>query len=187
MGRHSLNEHNHSLVSRIASLGVLVGAATLVTSQTAVAAPDSVWDKVAECESSGQWNLNRGKYDGGLQFLPATWNAYGGREFAQFAYQASRSEQIKVAERVLAGQGWNAWPVCSRRAGVRSHGPTRDHGPAAVVQARSTPTSGASVHAHVVVAGDTLSKIAPQNWREIAKKNNIADPNLIFPGQVINL
>jgi len=81
--------------------------------------PRSVWDDLAECESNGTWHINTGTYDGGLQFLPATWNAYGGREYAQYAWQATREQQIEIAERVLNDVGWQAWPACSRRLGLR--------------------------------------------------------------------
>lgn len=80
----------------------------------------NIWDRVAECESGQNWSYNGGSgYDGGLQFLPGTWRAYGGREFAEFAHQASREQQIIVAERVLADVGWRAWPACSRKLGLR--------------------------------------------------------------------
>ncbi len=75
------------------------------------------WDALARCESGGNWAANTGNgYYGGLQFSPSTWRAYGG---SGLPHQASRGAQIAVAERVLAGQGWGAWPSCSRRAGLR--------------------------------------------------------------------
>lgn len=80
----------------------------------------SVWDRVAQCESGGNWSINTGNpYSGGLQFLPSTWQAFGGNEFAPAAHQATRAQQIVVAERVLAGQGWGAWPACSAKLGLR--------------------------------------------------------------------
>jgi hypothetical protein len=76
------------------------------------------WYAIAACESGGRWNLNSGNgFWGGLQFLPSTWFAYGGGAFngvGPFPYSAG--EQIAVAERVLAGQGPNAWPNCFRWA-----------------------------------------------------------------------
>ena len=88
------------------------------------AAPDvrrgDVWDRLAECEAGGNWDYNGGSgYDGGLQFLPSTWRAYNGADFAEYAWQATREQQIAVAERVLADAGWRAWPTCSRRLGLR--------------------------------------------------------------------
>jgi hypothetical protein len=77
-----------------------------------------VWDRLAQCESSGNWHINA-YHDGGLQFLPSTWNAYKLPGYPAFAYQASRAQQIAVGQRVLAAQGWKAWPVCSRRLGLR--------------------------------------------------------------------
>lgn len=80
----------------------------------------SVWDRLAECESGQRWSYNGGSgYDGGLQFLPSTWRAYGGREYAEYAWQASRAQQIDIAERVLDDVGWGAWPTCSRKLGLR--------------------------------------------------------------------
>jgi hypothetical protein len=77
----------------------------------------SVWDTLAQCESSGRWNTNTGNgFAGGLQFTPGTWRAYGG---VGSPATASRAEQIAVAERVLAVQGWRAWPACSRALGLR--------------------------------------------------------------------
>jgi len=81
---------------------------------------NTVWDKLAQCESSGQWRINTGNgFFGGLQFLPATWLGFGGGAYAPRADMATREQQIIVAERVLAGQGWNAWPECSRQLGLR--------------------------------------------------------------------
>ena len=69
------------------------------------------WDAIAQCESGGRWHLNS-TYDGGLQFHPDTWLAYGGGRYARYAYQATREQQIAIAEKVLAGQGPGAWPNC---------------------------------------------------------------------------
>lgn len=78
----------------------------------------SVWDRLASCESSGRWNASTGNgFAGGLQFQLSTWRAYGGTGSPA---QASRAQQIAVAQRVLAGQGWAAaWPACSRQLGLR--------------------------------------------------------------------
>ena len=66
-----------------------------------------MWDKVAYCESGGNWAINLGSgYYGGLQMLGSTWRNYGGTEFAPTADQASREQQIAVAERILADVGW---------------------------------------------------------------------------------
>ncbi len=83
------------------------------------AASGDVWDRLAQCESAGRWSLNVGTFDGGLQFLPSTWRAYGGARYAPSANLATREQQIAVAERVLAGQGWKAWPACARKLGLR--------------------------------------------------------------------
>ena len=94
-------------------------AATLSAAAPAVAG-GSVWDSIAQCESGGNWATNTGNgYQGGLQFSPSTWAGYGGTEYAATADQATREQQIAVAERVQAAQGWGAWPACTARLGIR--------------------------------------------------------------------
>ena len=78
--------------------------------------PASTWDRLAQCESGGRWHLETGNgFHGGLQFTTATWIAYGGGRYAHDANHTSKQNQIRVAH----GQGWAAWPVCSRRIGLR--------------------------------------------------------------------
>lgn len=79
------------------------------------------WDAVKNCESPGLgWDANTGNgYEGGLQFHPRTWSAYRPGDFPPRAHMATREQQILVAERVLAEQGWAAWPTCSRKLGLR--------------------------------------------------------------------
>jgi LysM repeat protein len=87
------------------------------TRSAAAPASGSVWDRLAQCESGGNWGINTGNgYSGGLQFAPGTWAAHGG---SGSAHNASRAEQIRVAERVRASQGWGAWPACSSKLGLR--------------------------------------------------------------------
>ncbi|MEV0976691.1 transglycosylase family protein [Streptomyces sp. NPDC049915] len=88
-------------------------AAPLMAAGNASAATTSEWDAVAQCESGGNWSINTGNgYYGGLQFSASTWAAYGGTAYAPQANQASKAQQIQVAEKVLASQGKGAWPVC---------------------------------------------------------------------------
>lgn len=90
-----------------------------------VSSSGSVWDRLAQCESHGEWDYGPHStwgsriYEGGLQFHPRTWDAYKPAGYPARAYQASREQQIVVGERVLAAQGWGAWPHCSRVIGVR--------------------------------------------------------------------
>ena len=77
----------------------------------------SVWDRLAQCESGGNWSINTGNgFYGGLQFSLSTWRAYGG---TGMPHEASREEQIAVAERVQDAQGWGAWPGCTAKLGIR--------------------------------------------------------------------
>ena len=97
------------------------GRATVLVDQVIVdtgrAEPPGVWDLLALCESSGRWDLDSGNgYFGGLQFLPSSWAFVGG---TGLPHQHSREEQIARAKVLLAYQGWVAWPVCSRKLGLR--------------------------------------------------------------------
>lgn len=198
--------------TRIAALGVAV-AAPVALAGTAQAAPVTVWDRVADCESSGTWDIDTGNgYSGGLQFTPDTWKGFGGLAYAPSADQASKAEQIIVAERTLAKQGWGAWPVCSVKAGARSAvaNPSPQTGPkhAKVVKtvkaypkrvapvAKKTPEKTVSAPAegdYVVVSGDTLDAISRSHgidaWPRLfdANRDVIANPDLIFPGQRLKM
>jgi len=77
------------------------------------------WTPILACESGGNWAYNDGTYYGGLNFARGTWTSYGGGAYASTADQATPSQQIEIAEKVLIGQGWGAWPACSRKAGYR--------------------------------------------------------------------
>ena len=101
-------------------LAVFGALASTLVAAPAEAASVRAWDKLAHCESGGRWHINTGNgYYGGLQFSHSTWRAFGGGRFASNAHRATKGEQIKVGERVRSAQGWKAWPVCSRRAGLR--------------------------------------------------------------------
>ncbi|MFC7402068.1 transglycosylase family protein [Citricoccus sp. GCM10030269] len=94
----------------------IAGAGLTALSAPATAAPQSSWDALAQCESGGNWSINTGNgYYGGLQFTPSTWRAFGG---SGMPHQASKAEQIRVAENTLAAQGWGAWPACSAKLGL---------------------------------------------------------------------
>ncbi|MCQ9185170.1 LysM peptidoglycan-binding domain-containing protein [Streptomyces sp. IBSBF 2953] len=93
----------------------------------AAAADSGVWDRIAQCESGGNWHIDTGNgYYGGLQFSAGTWRAYGGAAYAPTADKASRAQQISVAAKVQNSQGWGAWPTCSTRAGATGSAPGAD-------------------------------------------------------------
>lgn len=74
------------------------------------------WNRIAQCESGGNWSINTGNgYYGGLQFSRSTWLAFGGGKYAPTANKATKDQQMEIADKVLKVQGWGAWPVCSRR------------------------------------------------------------------------
>ncbi|MBD5830847.1 transglycosylase family protein [Janibacter melonis] len=103
-------------VAVLAATGAVVGGIGLASS---AGAAGTVWDRVAACESGQNWSINTGNgYYGGLQFSAQTWSGFGGGRYAAYAHQATRSQQIEIAQKVLRVQGPGAWPVCSRRAGL---------------------------------------------------------------------
>lgn len=92
----------------------------VATQAAPAAAGGSVWDQLAQCESSGNWSINSGNgYSGGLQFVQSTWAANGGTSYAPSASQATRDQQIAVAENIRAASGnYSAWPACSAKLGL---------------------------------------------------------------------
>lgn len=174
--------------TRFAAIAGVTGAAVaapLLGATSASAATASEWDQVAQCESGGNWSINTGNgYYGGLQFSASTWAAYGGTQYAASADQASKTQQIAVAEKVLAGQGKGAWPNCGvslsnaafdggsadsgatqpaqpKRAEVPT---TRSERPAAPAKPAKPAATAKSFKKgdgeYKVKAGDTLGKIA---------------------------
>jgi hypothetical protein len=119
-GLHRKPSTTGRTVAKVAATGALLGGAGLALSAPAAnAATDSQWDKVASCESGGNWAINTGNgYHGGLQFSQSTWASYGGTQYAPTANQASKAAQIAIGEKVLAGQGHGAWPVCGGGLGA---------------------------------------------------------------------
>jgi nucleoid-associated protein YgaU len=125
-----------------------VSAAGLALSATAAnaATPASTWDALAQCESGGNWAINTGNgFSGGLQFTPQTWAGFGGTGSPE---NASRAQQIAVAERVQATQGWGAWPACAAKLGLSGGGGA----PAPQIQPQSAPVQAAPVQAAPVQA-----------------------------------
>ncbi len=173
----------------------LAGAAALFGPASPAQASSVNWDAIAQCESGGNWSINTGNgYYGGLQFSRSTWKAYGGGKYASTANKASRAEQIKIAEKVLDGQGIGAWPVCGKKAGsTKTYKASKVAAkkPAKAVARSSVKKTGRT---YVVRSGDTLAKIAAQHhvkggWRALYQLNTsvLDSPNRIFPGQRLAL
>ena len=138
-GRHRKQTTNTTTktLAKVALTGaVLGGGAALMGTGSASAATDAEWNQVAQCESGGNWAINTGNgYHGGLQFSPSTWAGHGGTQFAPTADQATREQQIVVAERVLGSQGKGAWPVC----GTGLSGATQRTAPAEIPKTLELP------------------------------------------------
>lgn len=120
--------------------------ASVVASTPAQAAAGGVWDRVAQCESGGNWNINTGNgFSGGLQFTQGSWRAAGGTRYAAKPHHASRAAQIAVAQNLLRMQGPGAWPVCSRRAGLtRANGLSASFAGVARASASKAPARSTS-------------------------------------------
>ncbi|WP_416485686.1 transglycosylase family protein [Streptomyces sp. CL12] len=193
----------------LAGAALLAPLGLLAATGNAAAADNGVWDRIAQCESGGNWHINTGNgYYGGLQFSAHTWSAYGGGAYASTADRASRSAQIAVATRVQRAQGWGAWPVCSGRAGAMGSAPspvsldkgstTKKSAPSRTPRTSNTSntpkTSKAPSHpsrgtgGYIVREGDTLSGIAARHgvgWHHLYEANRSVigtDPDLIVPG-----
>lgn len=80
-------------------------------------AHDAVWDRLAQCETAGNWSMQGARYSGGLGFYNGTWNDFGGRQFAPNAGMATREQQIVVAERVRDRFGYTGWG-CAPKVGL---------------------------------------------------------------------
>ncbi|MFJ8200177.1 transglycosylase family protein [Streptomyces sp. NPDC096152] len=209
-----------SKATRAIALAGVTGAAVaapLMATGTASAATASEWDAVAQCESGGNWSINTGNgFYGGLQFTNSTWAAFGGTAYASRADLASKSQQIAVAEKVLASQGKGAWPVCGKNLSSTPYSggtgtstkstTTRSTEKQAANRSATRPAAKKTVTTptgkkvkkgdgeYKVVAGDTLSTIAQKHkvqggWKKLFELNKdiVQDANLIYPGQQLHL
>lgn len=171
---------NTTRTTRVATLVVTgaAAAAAITAGGTGTAHADGVWDRVAQCESGGNWGISTGNgFSGGLQFTPSTWRAFGGTGSAQ---HASKSEQIRVAKRVLAGQGPGAWPVCSKRAGLTRANGGADGGSFT----KSTVQKSTVKKAKKVVKTERRVEVAPKAERrvEVAPKAETA-PKKVYKSE----
>jgi resuscitation-promoting factor RpfA len=167
----------------------LVAGGVLATAAPAEAAPTRTWDRLAQCESSGNWHIDTGNgYYGGLQFSMSTWRAHGG---SGNPAHATKTKQISVAEKVLSSQGWGAWPSCSSRLGLHG-GPAPAHHAKHAVEKKAKPVT-ASKRTVIVRSGDTLTRIATRahvrgGWRRLAAANpQLRNPDVLRVGQRLHL
>jgi hypothetical protein len=90
---------------------------TAAQQAAAKASRDSIWDRIAACETQGDWSMRGSSFSGGVGFSNAAWSQWGGSEFAPNAGQATREQQIVVAERIRASVGMGAWG-CAKKLGL---------------------------------------------------------------------
>jgi nucleoid-associated protein YgaU len=178
-GRH----RSPSTTTRIAAVGAVgVGtiAASVIAPAAAHAATGAQWDRVANCESGDNWHINTGNgYYGGLQFSASTWTSFDTNNYASRADLASRTQQIDVAEHVLARQGWGAWPVCSQdrgEPGPVDHTHHTHHAHKLLSHHHAKVTKHGGWVRYTVKRGDTLVDIARRHnveggWHTIYREN----------------
>ncbi|WP_271632195.1 LysM peptidoglycan-binding domain-containing protein [Solicola gregarius] len=201
--RHRAETTRRSPRIAAATVGAAAAVAVPVVGgmSPASAADDSTWDRLAQCESGGDWSINTGNgYYGGVQFSSSTWSAFGGGQYAERADLATRAQQIAIAEKVLDGQGWGAWPACSASLGLTDADAAGTPG-APTSGDQSEPSRDAdrapvdsSSGSYTVESGDTLSKIAQAEgvdggWRALydANRDSVSDPTLIYVGDQLQL
>lgn len=158
-GRHRRATRTEKVVAGATVMGVGL-ALPLTLTGNAQAADVSVWDKVAKCESSGNWSYNGSSgFDGGLQFLDSTWDAYKPNGYPASANQATKAQQIVVAEKVLASQGASAWPKCSVVAGLTTS-MAEPHKQAATTQSIPKTTTPKATPVKASAKGDKAASYA---------------------------
>ncbi|GAA3374230.1 transglycosylase family protein [Streptomyces racemochromogenes] len=170
-GRH--RRYQPSSINR-ASLVVTAGGAgialPLIGATGAQAASVDTWNKVANCESTNNWQINSGNgYYGGLQFSQSTWREFGGTAYAPRADLATKAQQIAVAEKVLKGQGPRAWPACGPQAGLSRSGPA----PALGTKAPAKP---AAKPAAKPPAAEPAAKPSGQAHRDLVRLTKATTP-----------
>ena len=107
---------NTSIRRTAAALAIGGAVAATLSMPAANAVDGATWDALAQCESGGNWSINTGNgFYGGLQFTQQSWNGVG---MSGSPATASRAQQIEAGERLLAIQGWGAWPACSAKLGL---------------------------------------------------------------------
>ncbi|MCQ2000117.1 transglycosylase family protein [Arthrobacter zhaoxinii] len=159
------------------------GAAGLVGMAAPANAASMDWDALAQCESGGNWAINTGNgYSGGLQFSPSTWAAFGGTGDAA---NASREQQIAVAERVLAEQGPGAWPACTAKLGLTgatANPQAAQPAPAAPVETYTEPAPVVeAAPAPVVEAAPVETYTEPAPVVEAAPVETYVQPQTVAP------
>lgn len=158
-----------SLTTRVIGTAVTGGAVIfggMATAPSASAASSDVWDRVAACESGGNWSIATGNgFYGGLQFTPSSWRAAGGTRYASMPHRATKAQQIAAAQNLLRQQGPGAWPVCSKKAGLnRSNGLASSGGASTASRSATRTVKAKAVNAPVrgLASRDTVRDL--QSW-----------------------
>jgi LysM repeat protein len=202
-GKHRKQSRAVRGIAKVVVAGAIVAVPLSIAAVPASADTSNInWDAIAQCESGGNWSINTGNgYYGGLQFDEGTWKSNGGTGNPA---NASRDEQIAVANRVAAARGTSPWPVCGTHGGSSTHTSSTSHHSSKPTTKKVTTHKAATPAAttvapqsapngdYTVAAGDTLSSIAQKQnvaggWEALWNKNKsiVPNANLIFPGQAL--
>ncbi|EHN72808.1 secreted protein [Streptomyces coelicoflavus ZG0656] len=173
-GRHRRPRQAPALVVAAGVTGSAI-AIPLLGATGAHAADGANWDRVAECETGGAWSQNSGNgYYGGLQLSQEVWEQYGGLDYAPSADQASRSQQIRIAEKIHADQGIAAWPTCGLLAGL-------GNGPG--VSSGGSDASGDGASEGTDASGETDGSGASESPTNTEKPESSQSPESSEPSQ----
>ena len=151
----------HAQPSRLAPLLAAGGLTVALAVTEAAVVPASAsaggsvaqFERLASCESGGNWAINtRNGYYGGLQFNLATWRGLG---LSGYPHQASKAQQIAAGQKLHSSRGWQPWPACSRKLGLRGNGGGSGSGEAAAVAQSRTDAASRSRRPAPVVGGAT--------------------------------
>ncbi|MFI8305636.1 transglycosylase family protein [Streptomyces sp. NPDC085927] len=169
----------------LAGAALLAPLGLLASAGSATAADSGVWDRIARCESGGNWHINTGNgYYGGLQFSASTWRAYGGTAYAPTADRATKAQQITIAAKVQRGQGWGAWPTCSARAGASGSAPGT--GSATAQEAPAKPAKPAESSRRPTSPNRSVPSKAPAQSSGSADRNPSGGDHTVREGDTLS-
>jgi hypothetical protein len=200
MGRHRKTP-NRRRAAALAAVPVVSTLPMLAGMGPASASESNVWDALAKCESTNNWDINTGNgYYGGLQFSKGTWLAFGGGKYASRADLATKTEQITIAKKVQKAQGWNAWPGCNSKLGLAhlaasgSSTPSRDSTPsrasrsthrAAVKSSTTAKAKTSTTRTKTTASKATTHRSAKKTVKVTKARTGLRSTHLVHAGDTL--
>jgi len=184
-GRHR-KPSNHTRTLGLATAPLVAAIPLAAASALPASAATSAWDRLAGCESGGNWDINTGNgYYGGLQFADGTWDGNGGGKYASRADLATRAEQIVIASKLLNSSGWGPWPACSSRLGLGADEKREALATAEAIKARLSPGDSTKSSAEKV-AEDNRVQTERANRGKHRKAVSSADVYVVRSGDTLS-